>query len=169
MGIATLEIILAMTIIAIFATITVPKMARVLDKVALNYEMKRLYSELNFVRSLSKIAWFKPSIFKDKLDTNTHNDVRITVYKSGGYYELFRNIDNQNYPINKHYLPRGFKINYSNLNMTITFDNDGSARNADINRSVANGHYILNSKLNDKAYIIFDSVGRFRGSYEAPK
>ena len=166
MGFATLEIILVTAIIGILATIAVPKMIRSLDKVTLNYEMKHLYSELNFARSLSKTACFKPSIFINEI-SNANNDVRITVNKNG-YYELFRNVNNVKHSMRKHYLPSGFQITRNNLDATITFDNYGSAKNLG-SQSVASGHYTLNSKLNDKAYIIFDSVGRFRGSYEAPK
>ena len=50
-GFATFEAILAVTIISVLAFIAVPKIDRVIDKIALDYEMKRLCSEIEFASS----------------------------------------------------------------------------------------------------------------------
>ena len=67
-GIATLEVILAVLIIALLMKVAVPNATRLIDRAALDYETKRLYSELRFLQidkvhgqasELSSCAWLR--------------------------------------------------------------------------------------------------------------
>ena len=79
-GFATLEIILVIGIIAIFSTVAVPKMARILDKVALDYELKHLYSDLNFARSIGKSSTFDGGIFPSGFDNTGNGQIEFWIY-----------------------------------------------------------------------------------------
>ena len=164
-GFATLEIILAVSIIGILATSAVPKIERLIDKVCLDYEMKHLYSDLNFARSIGKSSTFKSGMFLD-----IENDGKTELWIYGKNYG---NVSARNrnqmmrpalsaYPYYRHYMTNNIEIVFeqSNLVKKISFDNP-SRYSSEFNRTLT-----LNSKFGKSAYIIFDSVGRWRGNYE---
>ena len=169
-GFATLEIILIIAIIAILSTVAVPKMARILDKVALNYEMKHLYSELNLARSIGKSSNFNASIFNGQI--NSDGSAGLYINKSTNSYEIKRN--NLNVFSYSHNLSNGIKLSF-NSNLTffslsgaqvkivsneypITFENPSRY-------SGGSNTITLTSKYEDSAQIVFDTVGRWRGKY----
>lgn len=170
-GFATLEIILIVGIIAIFSTVAVPKMARILDKVALNYEMKHLYSELNLARSIGKSSNFNASIFNNKID-DSDGSAGLYINKSTNSYEIKRS--NLNTFSHSHNLSNGITLTF-NSSLTffslsgvkvkivsseypITFENPSRY-------SGGSNTITLTSKYEDSAQIVFDSVGRWRGKY----
>ena len=53
-GFATLEIIFAVIIVVALTTCALPNAVRMIDNVALDYEYKRLYSELRFLQAVSR-------------------------------------------------------------------------------------------------------------------
>ncbi len=163
-GLAALEIILATAIIAILATVTVPKMARVLDKISLNYEMKRLYSTLHFTRSVDKLTKYNVSIFTNVFDTGAGR-VRLHIQKTN--YLIKHENNSLTDFIDKHFWASGFQFSYPAALKIIAFDSQGKGLNA--NNGAADGTITLTSRFGDKAYITVNSVGRIRGSYEKPK
>ena len=54
-GFATLEIIFAVMIIAVLMTCAIPNAVRMIDRAALDYETKRLYSELHFLQAVNRV------------------------------------------------------------------------------------------------------------------
>ncbi len=169
-GFATLEIILIIGIIAIFSTVAVPKMARILDKVALDYELKHLYSELNFARSIGKSSDFNPSIFNGQIYSNELAGIYIN--KTTETYEIQRthsNVKNYNHKLNNR-INLDFDSNLTLFTISgasyktvsnqypITFNNPSRY-------SSGSNTITLTSKFGYSAQIKFDSVGRWRGTY----
>ena len=152
-GFATLEIILAVAIISLLTFVAVPKIDKVMDKIFLDYEVKRFCSELDFARSLSRSANFEPEIFSGKI-TSDKSEISFSIEKNSNSYQLKKNIK---FLRDKHYLGGCVKINYPASFATIKFS-AGKISNA------KSGTIILTSRLGEEAEIIFDSVGRWRGN-----
>lgn len=162
-GFATLEIILIIGIIAIFSTVAVPKMARILDKVALNYELKHLYSELNLARSIGKSSMIEGGIFNN-FDNTGNGKVELLLYsnkysnsKTRNRYMLMRQSVDNSKSFFFHKLTNDIKLDGNNSVRKISFNNAGTFSNPP-------GIELI-SKYNNKAYIYLDTVGRIRGSY----
>ena len=150
-GFATLEIIFATMIIAILMGAAIPNAARVIDRVALDYETKKLYTDLRFMQSLGRMTNMNDSHFKTNLD----NAINLTIYTDRYIFERFSNSK----VYGEHYFSNG--VTASKKNGTeiwqITFDDMGKVTPA-LSNSLT-----LNSRFKKKTNIIFDSVGRFRG------
>lgn len=146
-GLATFEIILVVMIISVLMTVAVPKMARLVDKIQLDYEMKIFLSTLDFAKSLNKNAFYNREIFQYAPLSNTP-DVRVNINENLRRYE----IKQDSKVIESHDLPKNFSIKLnSSLANPINFLEGKS------------GHITLTSKFGDKRYIYFDSVGRWSG------
>jgi Tfp pilus assembly protein FimT len=166
-GFATLEIILVAAIIGIFSTIALPKMARILDKAYLDYELKHLYSDLNFARSLGKSSNVNGGIFE--LDDVNHKiefwiySRKYTTASARNRYQIMRPSVTSS-PYYRHNLNERIEldINQGNLVQTFVFDNHSRYKN-DNNTSART--ITLNSRFNYKAYIYLDTVGRISGDY----
>ena len=148
-GLATLEVILVIMIIAVLVTVALPKASRMLDAVRLDYEMKKFLSTLDFAKSLNKNAYYQPEIFVGNISGDNANALQIIL--SNTSYSLKRKGIIIHEPYN---LPEGFSIQGIN---PIYFSQSN------------NGHVTLTSRQNFNRYIIFDSVGRWRGDITAPK
>ena len=148
-GFATLEIIFVIMIISTLAFIAVPKIDRVLDKIFLDYEMKRFCAELDFVSSLNRNASFNSKIFTQA--NPTANEIILQLDSNS--YQLKKNGKNFR---DKHFLAFGIKINFPFNFRQIKFNSEGKCLNN-------SGTIILTSRRGEKAEIIFDSVGRWRG------
>ncbi len=152
-GFATLEIILVTIIIAVLVKIAVPNAARIIDTVSLDYEQKRFYSELRYVQAMSRSATFSTAGMGDTVlvpDRGTNPTLSINADKN--YYQVLKNSKKLREP---HYLSNGVKI-FSPKN-SITFDSDGKA-------NINSDSITLTSRLGKSKYIVFDSVGRIKGS-----
>lgn len=154
-GFATLEIIFATMIIAILMGAAIPNVARVIDRVALDYETKRLYTDLRFLQSLNRMTNMKDTHF-GTLDDNP--PINLIVYPER--YIFKRNYPNKIYA--EHYFSNGVTVSKKNGTeiWQIKFDDMGKVTPA-ISDSL-----MLNSRFKKKTSIIFDSVGRFRGGRE---
>ena len=151
-GIATLEIIMVIFIVAVLISCAVPNAVRVLDRVALDYETKRLYTELRFLQSHERMTFMRDSHFTEA--ENFQN--KLTVYPEryvvekkdavGFYYE--------------HYFSNGVTVSKTK---TINFDDMGRIAPA------ASDTLIIKSRLGKELYFAFDTVGRFRGSRTKPQ
>lgn len=152
-GLATFEIILVVMIIAVLTTIAVPKMARLVDKVQLDYEMKIFLSTLDFAKSLSKNVSYNRDIFQ-YAPLDKPRDAIINIVEKSRRYEVKQGSE----VLQFHNLPENFSIEHSeSLKVPISFFKGNS------------GHVTLTSKFGDKRYIIFDSVGRWRGDNQPPQ
>lgn len=165
-GFATLEVILIIGIIAIFSTVAVPKMARILDKVALNYELKHLYSELNLARSIGKSSTYNGWAFPDP---NSQHKIELLLYsryysnsKIRNRYMIMRQSLDSSKSYFLHKLTNDIKIEFSGGDKVLRINFSNPSRfSAGIQTPLT-----LTSKYNYSAKIVFDSVGRWRGTYE---
>lgn len=161
-GLAALEVVIVAAIVAIFATVAVPNAARILGKVQLDYEMKRLYSTLEFGRSLGKSSTYKPVVFGSKLVDGYSNQIEMNIRKDSdtvakNSYEI--QIVGKSEKYYQHNLRGDVKLIFNGGSpLTVTFDDAGKY-------SSMNGTVTLTSKFG-KAYVTADSVGRFHGYYE---
>ena len=159
-GFANLEIILILGIIAIFSTVAVPKMARILDKVALDYELKHLYSELNLARSIGKSSTFHGGIFNGI--TNPEGAAEIWIYS--GKHQT-KNVKNS-YQIRRasisHY--RHKLSNEISLNLDMSGEYNTPLK-INCYKFGISKTLTLTSKYSNNAYIYIDTVGRSRGYY----
>lgn len=145
-GFATLEVVIVIFIIAILMGAAIPNAMRIVDRVALDYETKRLYTDLRAVQAFDRMTEMRDSHFG-------------TVYKT----LVNLRITNKNYTIEEnaygtvyatHYFSNGVT---ANKGKTIRFDDMGKVTPADSDT------LYLTSRLGKKTAIVFDSVGRFRG------
>lgn len=153
-GFATLEIIFATMIIAILMGAAIPNVARVIDRVALDYETKKLYTDLRFLQSLNRMTNMKDTHF----NTTDDNPINLVVYPER--YIFKKNYPNKIYA--EHYFSNGVTVSKKNGNeiWQIKFDDMGK-----VTPAISN-NLTLNSRFKKKTFIIFDSVGRFRGGRE---
>ena len=140
-------------IIAILSAVALPKAARMVDVAALDYEMKIFLSTLDFAKSRNKTAAYQPEIFKENIPAGTSSELQVNITDTEyqilkASYEVFT----------PHKLPEGFSINCEEgVSNKISFLQSNS------------GHLKITSRQNFNRYIIFDSVGRWRGDITAPK
>lgn len=167
-GFATLEIILVAAIIGIFSTIALPKMARILDKAYLDYELKHLYSDLNFARSIGKSSNVNGGIFE--LDDVNHKiefwiySRKYTTASARNRYQIMRpSVTSSHYY--RHNLANGVELEFKtgNAMQKITFNNQ--TRYDNWSKTL---EFSLNPDFVNKieAEVRFDSVGRWRGTYK---
>lgn len=167
-GLAALEVVIVAAIVAIFTTTAVPKMARVLDKVQLDYEMKHLYSTLNFARSVGKSSAYNPAIFGSKLVDGYSNRIEMNIRKGSdtvakNSYEI--QIVGKSEKYYQHNLRGGVKLIFDGGSpFTVNFDDANKYSSANSKT------FTLTSKSGkDEAYVVSNSVGRFHGSYKKPQ
>lgn len=157
-GFATLEIILATFIIALLMSVALPNTVRIVDRVALDYEYKRLYSDLRFLQALGRSGTFD-TVGTGRTNFNSDDTpyMQITPAKFGT--QILRG-DN---PLREaHYMQHIKRIELTgNVSNKITFGTTGQPTNS--SGSVLNGTLTLTSRLGTKKTIVFDSVGRIRG------
>ncbi|MBR1646680.1 MAG: prepilin-type N-terminal cleavage/methylation domain-containing protein [Selenomonadaceae bacterium] len=157
-GFASLELIFAVLIISILATVAVPKAANFVDRAALDYEKKRLYSELQYLRTLSRTitvdstGMHMPSFFSSKITVN--QPALFDINRDTNSYRILR----ENKSIREvHYFSNGVKFSKeTDVPTRIFFDAAGYS-------NVKSKSIVLTSRRGVKAKIIFDSVGRIRG------
>lgn len=156
-GFASLEIILTVLIIALLATIAVPNAARILDKTALDYERKRLYSELQFLRTFDRAASVDATGM-DKYFFNGKKTVSSIATMNFDFkansYQIFR----KDKPLREpHYLSYGVIFSAeTDVPKQIQFDAKGAS-------NVNSKTIVLESPRGYKTKLRFDSVGRIRG------
>ena len=152
-GFATLEVILVILIIAILSAVALPKAARMVDVVRLDYEMKTFMSTLDFTKSLNKTAAYQLEIFKDVISDSTSKELQVNITDTD--YKIVK--DGQEV-FTPHQMPEGFSMNCSNTLGNFIYFTQAN-----------NGTLTMTSLQNFNRYIIFNSVGRWRGDITAPK
>ena len=166
-GLATLEIIFAVMIIAVLTNVAVPNAARIIDRAALDYETKRLYSELRFVQTMSRSNTIKETgMGKIKIVTDLDNTRKFTLSVDSlrNNYQVFRGIDKYKKALREpHYLSNGMTIKFREnaTSINISFDNAGKVE-INSNENSSNKEFTLHliSRLKKENCIIFDTVGR---------
>ena len=167
-GLATLEIIFAIIIIGVLVKVAVPNAAQILDIAALDYETKKLYSELRFVQEMGRSSRIDD---KGMGGTNLLSSANGVI--GSDKISLIINYKEKSYQVSRtdkddriiatlrepHYLSNSMKEISSPKN-PIYFDSDGKA-------NIVSNHITLTSRLGKKRYIIFNSVGRMRSSLTA--
>ena len=147
-GIATFEVILAALIIAFLASVAVPNVTRVVDRVALDYETKRLYTDLRALQAFDRMTNMRDSHFKIAVPDDS---VRLIVYPER--YDLEKNSNSTIYAT--HYFSNGVTADKAKI---IKFDDMGKVSPAD------SDHLTFKSRLGKEVYFYFNSIGRFRPS-----
>lgn len=156
-GFASLEIILAVLIIALLATVAVPNAARFVDRAAVDYEQKRLYNELQFLRTFDRTATVssKGTGLADFVTSKmTVGSVAIlNLDLKANSYQIFR-------------ADKTFREPH-NLSYGVTFsdetDVDSVSFKSTSGSNVNSKTIVLKSRRGHKLKIVFDSVGRIRG------
>ena len=154
-GFATLEIIFMTFIIVILMSVAIPNAARMIDRVALDYETKRLYSELRFLQELNRTGTIKSTGMVGVFSTSTNASPSLKIAEDGESYQIVRGINN---PVREpHYLRYGVKISLKSSDTVkmISFNEFGN---------IASNTLTLTSRLGKEKYIVLDGVGRIRGS-----
>ena len=169
-GLATLEIIFAIIIIGVLVKVAVPNAARILDTAALDYETKKLYSELRFIQEMGRSSTIEAKGMGNTNILGTANGIvgsdkiALTINSKEKSYQVSR-IDKDGRVIaalrEPHYLSNSMKEISSPKN-PISFDSDGKA-------NIVSNHITLTSRLGKNRYIIFNSVGRMRASLTPAK
>ena len=149
-GFATLEIILVVVIISVLTTTAVPQMARMIDGARLDYEMKRFLNNLELAKSLNRGTYYKQDIFENHRSLDDFKPEEITIHINNNSYEMFKGSDKIGETIT---FPEGFSLK---LDTSLTSPLKFATNN--------NGTLTIISKLGSERKIIFDSVGRWRGS-----
>ena len=127
----------------------IPNAVRMIDRAALDYETKSLYTDLRFVQSFDRMTNMRDSHFNTAADES----IRLIVYSD--HYALEKNSLREIY--SEHYFSNGVTAKKSKI---VKFDDMGKITPAD-----SDTLYIV-SRLGKKNSIVFDTVGRFRGGLE---
>ena len=166
-GFVSLEVILVALIISLLATVVVPNAASLVDKAALDYEQKRLYSELQLVRTQNRTATvvstgMNMGGFLDSKGITVAKRVELELSRGTGNYQVVRDGELVREP---HYLSYGvtFDDATSYFPTKIYFDLTGAARFIPIPPSNNSLTLVLKSPRGSKSTIVFDNVGRIRG------
>ena len=152
-GFVTLGIILAMVIISVITAVTIPNAVRIIDKVALDYETKKIYTDMRFLQSFDRMTNMLDSHFK----TTNDNSIKMIVRPTG--YTFEKNADSA--VRGSHDFSYGVSASKKNgtENWIFQFNYLGKIP-YDIGEE---NTLILNSKF-AQSFIIINSIGRFRGS-----
>ena len=162
-GIATLEIIFVVLIISLLASATIPHTVQVIDEVALDYETKKIYTDLKFLQAFDRMTNMKDTHF----GTNDEKSVvSMEIPNEKTSYIITNRNSNKFY--GKHPLPKNFSFDYEGTGdfSYIRFDDMGKPNNS--NRNALSGHIRILSPFDKNFFIVFDSVGRVRGSRVRP-
>ena len=162
-GFATLEIIFVVLIISLLASATIPNVVRIIDRTTLDYETKKLYTDLRFLQSFERMTNMKDTHF------NTTDDTPINLIVYPERYILQKDFPRKIY--SEHYFSSGVVSGDSRVGIRrITFDDMGKIK------LLLNGKdqpsYTLNlisrlgSRYEKRTAITIDSVDRFRGNRE---
>lgn len=149
-GFATLEIIFVLLIIAVLLSVAIPNAARIIDRAALDYETKRLYSELRFLQALSRSGTIN-TLGTGNSTLKPEDAPVMEIYPARRSWQILRNTK----PLRpEHSMINGVQI--SSANNRISFDTTGKS-------NLTSASIILTSRYGKRNKIVFDTVGRFRG------
>ena len=161
-GFATLEIIFAVMIFALLAGAALPNAIRVLEISSLDYETKRLYSELRFAQALSRGSKVETAPMGGKFETDPSPGATMTINYSTHPNSWQVRLGQNDYDLllrEQHYLRYGEKFSFKGNLRKISFDSAGHPKGE--NQKSVSGTLTLTTRSGrDKSSIVFDSVGR---------
>lgn len=159
-GIATLEVILAALIIALLMKVAIPNATCLVDRAALDYETKRLYSELRFLQAMNRSAKFDPM----GTGLGDVSDEYVSIKFTYTSYQVVRGSGLNEVAVREpHYLPHVKKLSWKSGKTLSTISSDTLGK-WNFGRDTRSDKLILTSRLNQKKYLVFDTVGRLRAS-----
>ena len=141
-----MELVIVAMIIAILMSAAIPNAVRILDRITLDFETKRLYTDLRAVQAFDRMTGMNDSHFK----TNADESVRLSILTDK--YVIEKNALSVIYAT--HYFSSGVTADRTKI---IKFDDMGKITPA------TSETLSLTSRLGVKTAIAFDSVGRFHG------
>ena len=156
-GLAMLETVIALSIMGTLTALAVPKFARSLDNVCVDYEIRCLHSMLHYTQSVSRLSQYNTFNF----DTPTGCgmsviECRLSAGTSPPQYCVRKAVN----PFTKikeyHYLERDVKINNPFTTVTPRFRANGE-------HAPGSGTITI-SKENFKRYLVLTNYGRIRMS-----
>ena len=151
-GFATIEIIFLIVIISVLSAVAVPKISKIIEKVSLDYEVKKFYSELRFAQTINRSATFKQKVFSKPVPND--QPVIFRVYNSKSY-----RLERNGILVRpSHQMSRNISLERSNSMKDIYFDTNGVHDKS--------GSVKIKSNVGT-VKIVFDSVGRWRGVWES--
>ena len=157
-GFATLEIIFAVMIFALLAGAALPNATRVLEISSLDYETKRLYSELRFAQALSRDSKVE-TVPMGEIEFESKPGVTVMINSLNSSirpdnWKIFCDKDFDDKILREqHYLRYGEKFSFKGNLQKISFDSAGHHH--------TKGTLTLTTRSGrDKSSIVFDSVGR---------
>ena len=170
-GFATLELIFFVLIISILTAVAIPQAKNLVERATLDYEQKRLYSELKFLQTFGRSSSVGDLGMKGSF-IGKNNSPMLLIDLLNGKYQIVGNEKvsrkaNEKAVHEPHYLSNGVKISYAKANsLRIIFRPDG--------KIYFNGEEVTSERTltfkpqNPKPEmtvptIVFDSVGRIRG------
>ena len=151
-GFATIEIILVAAIISILMTLTIPNAARLVDRAALDYEYKRLYSELRYLQTVSRSENFTIEGVKIT-GLPKPNPPTMEIFAPLCRYKIV--LSNDSTLVRDEYQMSPNVTSLTTPKSRIFFTN-GKA-------NITSNSIILKSRFGKANRIVFDSVGRIRG------
>lgn len=157
-GFATIEIILVAAIISILMTLTIPNAARLVDRAALDYEYKRLYSELRYLQTVSRSEDFSTEGVKIT-GLPTPNPPTMEIFAPLRRYKIV--LSNDSTLVRDEYQMSPNVTSLTTPENRIFIDSNGQFKK--MNNKVLIGSIILQSRFGKANRIVFDSVGRIRG------
>lgn len=152
-GFATIEIILVAAIISILMTLTIPNAARLVDRAALDYEYKRLYSELRYLQTVSRVEDFSTEGVSIT-GLPTRNPPTMEIFAPLRRYKIV--LSNDSTLVRDEYQMSPNVTSLTTPKSTINFDGNGKA-------NITSNSIVLQSRFGKANRIVFDSVGRIRG------
>lgn len=151
-GFSTLEVVIAVFVVVLLTRCTIPNAARIIDRVSLDYEIKRLYTDMRFIQSFDRMTGMYD---EHGFDESPKSQVKLFVYKNR--YRVEKNADSTLY----------YENNFMN---GVTADKSKGIKFDDMGRvdPATSDTLTFTSRRGKKLYFVFDSVGRFRGSRKPP-
>lgn len=151
-GFATIEIILVAAIISILMALTIPNAARLVDRAALDYEYKRLYSELRYLQTSGRLEYFTTEGTAIK-NLPKPNQPVMEIFAPLCRYKIILTNDNTLVRDEYQMLPNVTSLTTPKSRIFFT---NGKA-------NITSNSIVLQSRFGRANRIVFDSVGRIRG------
>ena len=163
-GFTTLEIIMGVLITALLMTTTLPNLNRILDRVSLDYETKRLYTNMRFLQSFDRN--FTMNHNADFGDTSKSEDkIQLVIVGTNLYY--FTKSKTPAGDIKRYYLSNGVTFSQRNgATWLMEFDDMGKIKFLEDGTRKTSYTFYINSRFG-KNSVAIDSVGRFKFKRES--
>lgn len=152
-GLAMIETVIATTVIAILASIALPKVSRMLDEVCVDYEIRCLHSMIHYTQSASRISQYNTFKFTTPSGYGMPTiECRVFTDASPQYY-CVRKLNASERIKENHYLERNVKIN-NPFKESFRFQANGELTQTGNDLRISNGTF--------NRYLVMTNYGRIR-------